>query len=143
MKRLVFLWTGFCIISFPVSAATFDPQTDPIPFFIAGSCGSLFVVMIVVFRLWLGWSHVGQRLGSETVEYEETGWYDGQIWQKTQEILDRDRLASNFTVKPAIKRLNTTLLAVSGSFVTCLILLSFIEPSNPLPPQTIDGTHFT
>ena len=97
--------------------------------------------MIVVFRLFLGWSHVGQRLSSETVEYEESGWYDGQIWTKTQDILYRDRLASGFTVKPALDRLKTTLLTVSGSFVTCLLLLSVIEPSHP-PPPTRDGTAF-
>jgi hypothetical protein len=26
-----------------------------------------------------GWQHVGDRLISATVEYEETGWYDGQV----------------------------------------------------------------
>jgi len=134
MKKLAFLWTGICVISFPVSAATFDPMSEPVPFFIAGSCGSLFIVMIVVFRLFLGWSHVGQRLVSETVEYEESGWYDGQIWTKTQDILYRDRLESNCTVKPALDRLKTTLLTVSGSFVTCLLVLSFIQPSHPPPP---------
>lgn len=134
MEKLVWLWAGFSVISFPVSAVTFDPQMEPVPFFIAGSCGSLFVVMIVVFRMFLGWSHVGQRLLSETVEYEESGWYDGQIWTKTPASLDRDRLASSFTVKPALDRLKTTLFTVSSSFVTCLLLLNAIQPAAPPTP---------
>ena len=100
---------------------------------------------IIVFRLFLGWSHVGNRLVSETVEYEESGWYDGQIWTKTQEILNRDRLASSYTVKPALERLKTTLWTVSGSFVTSLIALSFLQP--PPPPvdysQMRHGTAFS
>lgn len=32
-----------------------------------------------VLRLYLGFSHVGSRLLSATVVYEETGWYDGQV----------------------------------------------------------------
>ena len=39
------------------------------------------------------------------IEYEETGWYDGQIFVKPAEILSRDRLIGNFQVKPAADRL--------------------------------------
>jgi hypothetical protein len=50
----------------------------------------MFVVTVLVLRIYLGWQHVGARLLSATVEYEETGWYDGQVrarpgWQPQQE----------------------------------------------------------
>ena len=32
-----------------------------------------------MLRIYLGWSYVGDRLLSAAVEYEETGWYDGQV----------------------------------------------------------------
>jgi hypothetical protein len=43
--------------------------------------GSSFIVTVLIWRLYLGWQHVGDRLISATVEYEETGWYDGQVRQ--------------------------------------------------------------
>ena len=38
------------------------------------------------------------------VEYEETGWYDGQRWVKPEDILSRDRLVGNFQMQPALDR---------------------------------------
>ena len=30
---------------------------------------------------------------------EETGWYDGQVWVKTPELLARDRLLASYRVR--------------------------------------------
>jgi len=94
--------------------------------------------MVVVFRLFLGWSHVGDRLISETVEYEESGWYDGQIWTKSKEFLDRDLIASSFTVRPALERIKTTLFTVSATFLTSLFLLALL-PAPQTPATTVNG----
>ncbi|GMH41805.1 hypothetical protein BSKO_09715 [Bryopsis sp. KO-2023] len=123
--RLAIVFAGFFGgIGLPVSAVTFDPSTEPIQCVVAASAGSLVVVLVTVIRLYLGWSHVGDRLLSATVEYEETGWYDGQIWVKTPQVLTRDRLEGNYTVKPAINRLKATLLTVSGAAALSVVLLS-------------------
>lgn len=123
--RLALVFAGFFGgIGLPVSAVTFDPSTEPVQCFVAASAGSLVVVLVTVIRLYLGWSHVGDRLLSATVEYEETGWYDGQVWVKTPQVLTRDRLEGNYTVKPAINRLKTTLLTVSGAAALSVVLLS-------------------
>ncbi|CAN6346031.1 unnamed protein product [Urochloa humidicola] len=45
-----------------------------------GATGSgILAVTLAVVRMYLGWAYVGNRLLSATVEYEETGWYDGQV----------------------------------------------------------------
>ncbi|XP_062232003.1 protein CONSERVED IN THE GREEN LINEAGE AND DIATOMS 27, chloroplastic-like isoform X2 [Phragmites australis] len=63
-----------------------------------GATGSgILAVTLAVVRMYLGWAYVGNRLLSATVEYEETGWYDGQIWVKTPEVLARDRLLGSFS----------------------------------------------
>lgn len=85
-----------------------------------------------------GWQHVGDRLISATVEYEETGWYDGQTWVKTPQVLMRDRLMSNYTVKPALARLKSTLLGLGGALVTSMLLLSVLQP----PPVNSAGYAF-
>lgn len=33
-----------------------------------------------------GWSYVGDRLLSAVIPYEESGWYDGQMWVKPPEV---------------------------------------------------------
>jgi Conserved in the green lineage and diatoms 27 len=52
---------------------------QPVEFVISASIGALLVVAVAVLRIYLGWSYVGDRLLSAAVEYEETGWYDGQV----------------------------------------------------------------
>lgn len=44
------------------------------------------------------------------MEYEETGWYDGQVYVKDPEMLARDRLLGTYTVRPIVERLRKTLL---------------------------------
>ncbi|ONK76598.1 uncharacterized protein A4U43_C03F29970 [Asparagus officinalis] len=58
---------------------------------------------------------------------EETGWYDGQIWVKTPEVLARDRLLGSFSVKPVLNRVKITLIGLAVALVTCAILFINIE----------------
>ena len=43
-----------------------------------------------------------------TVPYEESGWYDGQVWIKPPEILLQDRLIGTYEIYPGLKRLEKT-----------------------------------
>uniref|UniRef100_M1CXP6 Uncharacterized protein n=1 Tax=Solanum tuberosum TaxID=4113 RepID=M1CXP6_SOLTU len=104
------------------------PIPEPLKPFLGAVSGGLIVVTLSVVRMYLGWAYVGNRLLSATVECtdlsfsyfscwivifmsinhylfwlclvidEETGWYDGQIWVKTPEVLARDRLLGSFSV---------------------------------------------
>nr|YP_009397254.1 hypothetical protein [Thuretia quercifolia]ARW66440.1 hypothetical protein [Thuretia quercifolia] len=74
-----------------------------------------FVIVHLIFffifiRLYLGWSYVVKRLLSATVFYEESGWYDGQIWIKTAENLTRDRLIGLYQIVPFLSRIRYTCL---------------------------------
>ena len=42
--------------------------------------------------------YVGDRLRTATLDYEETGWYDGATFHKPQEVLVRDRLLAAYEV---------------------------------------------
>lgn len=55
-------------------------------------------------------------------------WYDGQLWVKTPQILMRDRLMSNYTVKPALARLKRTLLGLGGALVASVVVLAAVPP---------------
>ncbi len=49
----------------------------------------------------MGRQYVGDRLRTATLDYEETGWYDGATFHKPQEVLVRDRLLAAYEVRPA------------------------------------------
>ncbi|KAK9211236.1 hypothetical protein WN943_000610 [Citrus x changshan-huyou] len=116
------------------------PDSEPLERILGAVSSGVIVVTLAVVRMYLGWAYVGNRLLSATVEYEETGWYDGQIWVKTAEVLARDRLLGSFSVKPVLSRLKYTLITLGASLFVCALLLinleggqkgSYLTPTEP------------
>ena len=46
-----------------------------------------------------------KRLTSEKIEYEESGWYDGQVWIKPVVLKEKESLIASIEVKPILKNL--------------------------------------
>jgi hypothetical protein len=67
-------------------------------------------IEFIIIRLYLGWSYILKRLLSATVFYEESGWYDGQLWIKPSSILIQDRLVGIYQVMPIIRTLKVIFL---------------------------------
>lgn len=72
---------------------------------------------IVLIRLYLGWAYIVSRLFSSSIFYEESGWYDGQIWIKTPEMLTKDRLIGTYYVVPLLRRIKLTFI-ILGFFLS-------------------------
>lgn len=70
---------------------------------------------LLFLRLYLGWSYVFKRLMSATIFYEESGWYDGQIWIKTIDMLTRDRLIALCQIIPFLNRIRYTCYIFLGN----------------------------
>ncbi|XP_020685005.1 protein CONSERVED IN THE GREEN LINEAGE AND DIATOMS 27, chloroplastic isoform X4 [Dendrobium catenatum] len=111
--RLSFLGSSFAIlVGLPV--ATFGNSDVTNTSAVALSCGlgaassGILFVMLVVLRMYLGWAYVGNRLLSATVDYEETGWYDGQF----------------------------TLIGLAISLAVCVIILVDVENPKYIPVNT-------
>nr|YP_010337043.1 hypothetical protein MW574_pgp039 [Madagascaria erythrocladioides]QUE29072.1 Ycf36 [Madagascaria erythrocladioides]UNJ16628.1 hypothetical protein [Madagascaria erythrocladioides] len=68
------------------------------------------LMLSLILRLYLSWSYVVKRLLSATVFYEESGWYDGQIWVKPSEMLIRDRLMAINQGVPLVKQVKLSFL---------------------------------
>ncbi|KAL9461285.1 hypothetical protein AB3S75_004312 [Citrus x aurantiifolia] len=127
--RLGGLWlVAFMVLGVPTAAASFDPSREPLRFVLAAGTGTLFLVSLIVLRIYLGWSYVGDRLLSAVIPYEESGWYDGQMWVKPPEVLARDRLLGAYKVKPVIKMLKQTLVGTGALLVTATLLFIFATP---------------
>ncbi|GAY50210.1 hypothetical protein CUMW_124900 [Citrus unshiu] len=89
---------------------------EPLRFVLAAGTGTLFLASLIVLRIYLGWSYVGDRLLSAVIPYEESGWYDGQMWVKPPEV------------KPVIKMLKQTLVGTGALLVTATLLFIFATP---------------
>ncbi|CAN6976993.1 unnamed protein product [Brassica rapa subsp. trilocularis] len=127
--RLGGLWlVAFTVLGVPIAAASFNPSREPLRFVIAAGTGTLFLVSLIVLRIYLGWSYVGDRLLSAVIPYEESGWYDGQMWVKPPEVLARDRLLGSYKVKPVIKMLKQTLIGTGALLVSAFVLFVFATP---------------
>ncbi|XP_027193479.1 protein CONSERVED IN THE GREEN LINEAGE AND DIATOMS 27, chloroplastic isoform X2 [Cicer arietinum] len=127
--RLGGLWLAvFTVLGAPISAASFNPSREPLRFILAAGTGTLFIVSLIVLRIYLGWSYVGDRLLSAVIPYEESGWYDGQMWVKPPEILARDRLLGSYKVKPVVRLLKQTLVGTGALLVTGVMLFIFATP---------------
>ncbi|KAL7231703.1 hypothetical protein ACSBR2_009854 [Camellia fascicularis] len=127
--RLGGLWlVTFTVLGAPIAAASFNPSREPLRFVLAAGTGTLFLVSLIVLRIYLGWSYVGDRLLSAVIPYEESGWYDGQMWVKPPEILARDRLLGSYKVKPVIKLLKQTLVGTGALLVSAVLLFIFATP---------------
>ena len=119
---------GSCVIRGPIwhqrcTGLTYGLHAQSAEFLLSGTVGAAFVVSLAVLRIYLGWSYVGDRLLSAAVAYEETGWYDGQVFIKPPEVLTRDRLLGTYEVKPTLARLKTTLLGTGGVLLLSSTLL--------------------
>jgi hypothetical protein len=72
---------------------------------LAAAVAALLLPLLLLARQWLGWSYVNRRLVAERVEYEESGWYDGQVWEKPLAWRQQDLLVSQHQVRPVLARL--------------------------------------
>jgi hypothetical protein len=113
VSKLLWVWVWSLAIAAPVAAASFPIAKYPVRFLIASLDGAILFVLLVLIRLYLGWSYVSSRLVDSNVVYEESGWYDGQIWTKPTEVLTRDRLVASYQIQPILKRMQKTFGALA------------------------------
>lgn len=89
----------------PLSLASFDPHRQFWKFLGATAAGASIGLAFILLRLFLGWGYVYDRLFSSTIIYEETGWYDGQRWEKSELELTQHRLIASYQIEPILQRL--------------------------------------
>lgn len=112
-------WVGFwgLLLASPIAAASFHPLQYPIQFIISSIWGSCFILTLVLSRLYIGWAYIRDRLNNHNIFYEESGWYDGQVWQKPPTMLDRDRLIVVYEIAPILEKLQRTFWLIGGLIV--------------------------
>jgi len=116
LKSLFYLLISSFIVSSLVLLASSFSVTNSKYFLIYSSLAGISIVTLLCLRFYLGWQYIYSRLMEATVPYEESGWYDGQVWIKPPEILLQDRLIGTYEIYPGLIRLQVTLVCLLLSF---------------------------
>nr|YP_010338562.1 hypothetical protein MW432_pgp069 [Rhodaphanes brevistipitata]UNJ18512.1 hypothetical protein [Rhodaphanes brevistipitata] len=105
-------------------SSSIDMCHQTIYFLLICLIGSNLILILILLRTYLGWSYISKRLLSATIAYEESGWYDGEIWIKRPLELAQDRLIAEYTIKPILKRIQ-----LSSQLIIIVILVSSLALS--------------
>ena len=118
---LIAIWLIAFFIFLVISSGSTFFNTYLLKYIFLSFFGSLSIPLLITIRLFLGWSHIYKRLTSEIIEYEESGWYDGQIWIKPIQLKEKESLIASIEVKPILKNLTQ-----ATSVIISLILLGIL-----------------
>ena len=102
---LVKFWVGAFVLFLVISSGSVYFKTSTLKYILLSFFSSLSIPFLISLRLYLGWNHIFKRLISEKVEYEESGWYDGQVWEKPLVLKEKESLIASIEVKPILKNL--------------------------------------
>ena len=110
---LIKFWVGTFILFLVISSGSIYFKTSILKYALLSFFSSLSIPLLISIRLYLGWNHIFKRLTSEKVEYEESGWYDGQVWEKPLVLKEKESLIASIEVKPILKNLIQILSIIS------------------------------
>ena len=128
-KSLIIVLTKFWISAFilflVISSGSIYFKTFTLKYILLSFFSSLSIPLLISIRLFLGWNHVFKRLTSERVEYEESGWYDGQVWIKPLVLKEKESLIASIEVKPILNNLIQTLSIMSVLALFGILLFQY------------------
>ena len=130
-KTLILVLIKFWVISFAIfliiSSGSVYFKTSILKYILLSFFSSLSIPLLISIRLYLGWNHVFKRLTSERVEYEESGWYDGQVWIKPLVLKEKESLIASIEVKPILKNLIQIFSIISVLFLSGILLFQYYK----------------
>ena len=119
---LIKCWVVSFVLFLVISSGSVYFKTSLLRYILLSFFSSLSIPLLISIRLYLGWNHIFKRLTSEKVEYEESGGYDGQVWEKPLVLKENESLIASIEVKPILKNLIQifsiiSVLALSGILI--------------------------
>ena len=103
--KLIISWFLFLLISIFIGTGSILITHDHYKLLTVELFSSLLLPIVLITHLLISWQYILKRLLSENIEYEKSGWFDGNIWQKPNNWRVRDLLIAQYEVKPIIKQL--------------------------------------
>ncbi len=124
---LVKFWVAAFVLFLVISSGSVFFKTSLFKYILLSLFSSLSIPLLISIRLYLGWNHIFKRLISEKVEYEESGWYDGQVWEKPLVLKEKESLIASIEVKPILKNLIQILSVISVLALSGILIFQSIN----------------
>ena len=122
---LIKFWIGAFVLFLVISSGSIYFKTSILKYILLSLFSSLSIPLLISIRLYLGWKHIFKRLNSERVEYEESGWYDGQVWIKPLVLKEKESLIASIEVKPILRNLIQVFSMISVLSLTGILLFQY------------------
>jgi len=122
-RKLILSWFFITPISFTISYGSDYLKNNIFELAFVSLTASIVLPILLLTRQWLSWIYIYKRLNSETIEYEESGWYDGQIWEKPIEWRAKDLLIAQHQIKPILNHLETIILLLLSVILLSLLFI--------------------
>ena len=124
---LLSIWSICFLLFLIIASGSVYFNENNLKYILISFVSSLSAPLLISIRLLLGWEHIYKRLISEKVEYEESGWYDGQIWIKPIQLKEKESLIASIEVKPILKKISQITAII---FSLILIGILFFQNTN-------------
>ena len=122
---LIKFWAVTFVLFLVISSGSIYFKTSLLKYILLSFFSSLSIPFLITIRLYLGWKHVFKRLTSERVEYEESGWYDGQVWIKPLVLKEKESLIASIEVKPILENLIQIFSIISVLALSGILLFQY------------------
>ena len=122
-RKLMFSWLFFTPISLTISYGSDYLKNNIFELIFLSFTASFAFPILILIRQWLSWVYIYKRLNSEKIEYEESGWYDGQTWEKPISWRAKDLLIAQHQIKPILNHLKVIILLLISIIISSLLFI--------------------
>ena len=124
-RKLTFSWLLITPVFLTISYGSDYLKNNLFEFIFLSLTASLAFPTLLLIRQWLSWVYIYKRLNSENIEYEESGWYDGQTWEKPVNWRAKDLLIAQHQIKPILNHLENIIKILISFLMFSFIYMYF------------------
>ena len=122
-RKLTFSWLMITPVCLTISYGSDYLKNNLFELIFISLTASLAFPILLLIRQWLSWLYIYKRLNSENIEYEESGWYDGQTWEKPIDWRAKDLLIAHYQIKPVLNHLEIIIVLLISSFISSVLFI--------------------
>ncbi len=101
-RKLIISWLLFLPFVLIIFNGSTTLSSNHLELMITSYFASVTLPFLLLLRQYISWKYILNRLMSDSVVYEESGWYDGQIWLKPDSYRDKESLIGQLEVLPLV-----------------------------------------
>ena len=122
-RKLTFSWLLITPVCLTISYGSDYLKNNILELIFVSLTASIAFPILLLIRQWLSWVYIYKRLNSENIEYEESGWYDGQTWEKPIDWRAKDLLIAQHQIKPILNHLEVIIILLISIISSSLLFI--------------------